>query len=468
MYPALGSFQVKANLPPGKKERIMPPIPLSNTKFNLNSSGVAGFFGGEEAVSAMGTVHFYRGQKWLGWYNSPGSYHVAKQYGKLANNRFWDGLFPGKDVDPAEFFELNGQKGPEFISWGSGTHLMTTGHIAQIFASAISKVKEIPIEPKTDLGERKRVSYMSIVDLGDVQEFTPNSLQRTSFPVACATMLLNIIPCAACGVFGDWYCFSMIVLGIIANAFSCYVIGSGKLQFHKPKPSLNSPRGDGILKHGSEVIILRGKESPVAAVTSGNFTLTYPGGNERTIIGLCSLFQYAQFLAQLLLIPQGKLFGQVMFLTTFAVSWVYNCYLSSKDKEKLQHELIMNILDKPKIRRYKCQTRTTMVVLALLALDPPKPNEFLKELLPSGTPTWDTWRENVLERFISERESDSSVLDSETPSTTDAVAPAPATIPTSDKLLTDLLGDVETAYQGYEKHAADLRNPQTSTAEPKA
>ncbi|EGO20228.1 hypothetical protein SERLADRAFT_400382 [Serpula lacrymans var. lacrymans S7.9] len=72
----------------------MPPIPLQHSDFTLDASGVAGFFGGDEAISAMATVHMYESRKWLGWYNSPGSYTVAKRYGQLANSRFWDGLFP--------------------------------------------------------------------------------------------------------------------------------------------------------------------------------------------------------------------------------------------------------------------------------------------------------------------------------------------------------------------------------------
>ncbi|EGO27955.1 hypothetical protein SERLADRAFT_367532 [Serpula lacrymans var. lacrymans S7.9] len=81
---------------------IIPPIPLQNSDFTLNATGIAGFFGGDEAVSAMASVHMYEGRKWLGWYNSPGSYVVAKRYGQLANSRFWDGLFPGVNVDPAD------------------------------------------------------------------------------------------------------------------------------------------------------------------------------------------------------------------------------------------------------------------------------------------------------------------------------------------------------------------------------
>ena len=89
-------------------------IPLKSSTINLDISGVAGFFGGDVAVSAMATVHVYQGRKWLGWYNSPGSYEIAKRYGQLGRARFWDGLYPGINVDPAVLFELDGLYGPKY------------------------------------------------------------------------------------------------------------------------------------------------------------------------------------------------------------------------------------------------------------------------------------------------------------------------------------------------------------------
>ena len=87
----------------------IPEIPLSTSDLNLDISGVAGFFGGDVAVSAMGTVHVYQRRKWLGWYNSPGSYEIAKRYGQLGTSRFWDGLLrspPGADPSGAAYTRL--------------------------------------------------------------------------------------------------------------------------------------------------------------------------------------------------------------------------------------------------------------------------------------------------------------------------------------------------------------------------
>ncbi len=87
--------------------------PIGNNKFSLDSSGIAGFFGGEESFAAMNTVHL-PARRWMGWYNSPGSYFVAKKYGILPESRFWDGLFPGATVTPAKLVELDVNLGPRY------------------------------------------------------------------------------------------------------------------------------------------------------------------------------------------------------------------------------------------------------------------------------------------------------------------------------------------------------------------
>lgn len=422
----------------------MPPIniPLSNTAFNLDSSEVAGFFGGEEAVAAMGsTLHLFRGQKWLGWYNSPGSYHAAKQYGKLANNRFWDALFPGKNLEPTEFFGFDGMPGPEFISWSSGERLKTTGYIAHTVARAAQTAKGIQVLPKYPMGHCSRPSHVTVVDLPVVGEVSPAPLHGRSFLAACATIFFSAASCVACGVFGDWYCFAMILLGIISNGLSSCVIGSGELQLLKPSQyGYRDTSGDGILIAGPEVVILCGGYGTVGAMVTASLKLKYPGGPEHRAIGICSLFQYTQFLVQLLLIPQGTLFGQIMFLGTFVVSWVYNCYLASMvNSNEILYELMMKTLNKPKIQRFKSQTRTTMVTLALLILNPSDPEEFFDLLLPKGTSVWDSWREKVLAQYRSRDEFNFDISKIDLSSH-------------EGSLLVDLLQDAETAYSAYQDH----------------
>lgn len=127
-------------------------LSLNKASLTLDTSGVMGFFGGEEALSTMSTVHLYRGRRWLGWYNSPGSYTVAKKFGQLAKSRFWDGIFPGPNPTPEEMFGLDGKVGPRFIGVFSGTDMTTTGHLAYLTAQKAKEAKET--EEKIHLGGR--------------------------------------------------------------------------------------------------------------------------------------------------------------------------------------------------------------------------------------------------------------------------------------------------------------------------
>ncbi|KAG2055072.1 hypothetical protein BDR06DRAFT_850254, partial [Suillus hirtellus] len=88
----------------------MPPLlgPIADSQnFSLDASSIAGFFGGEEAITAMATVHLYRGRRWLVWYNSPSSYTIAKEFGRISKSRSWSSLFPGSNHDPAVAFKLD-------------------------------------------------------------------------------------------------------------------------------------------------------------------------------------------------------------------------------------------------------------------------------------------------------------------------------------------------------------------------
>ena len=80
--------------------------PLSRARFVLDASGVAGFFGGDIAVRAMATVYLIHRRRWLGWYNAPGAYEVAKQYSVIGRSSIFDALFPGADGDPGKIFTV--------------------------------------------------------------------------------------------------------------------------------------------------------------------------------------------------------------------------------------------------------------------------------------------------------------------------------------------------------------------------
>ncbi|KAG2033629.1 hypothetical protein BDR03DRAFT_967088, partial [Suillus americanus] len=75
-------------------------------------------------------------------------------------------------------------------------------------------------------------------------------------------------------------------------------------------------------------------------------------------------------LLQLLLILQGTLFGQIMFLSSTIISWVCNLYLSTLNKEKIQQQLLFKMLKVGRMSRFELSTRPTATVFATLVLRP--------------------------------------------------------------------------------------------------
>ncbi|OAX33773.1 hypothetical protein K503DRAFT_775240 [Rhizopogon vinicolor AM-OR11-026] len=414
--------------------------PLSNSNFTLDASGVAGFFGGDEAVSAMATVHMYQGRKWLGWYNSPGSYLVGKRYGQLANSRFWDGLFPGVNTDPATLFELDGRKGPKFKGVESGSTFPETSHLAALMASECQAERGIEVP-----GRKTQPVGVTIVHLHHVPDASskPKQLKKYTSILAFIPISASIGTCIMCAFFGDWYSFSMILLGILASGISCFVIGSGKFTFYHPIPASGSPRGDGLLLADGNVIVLLGEEGAVNSITRGKFSLNFGTEPEYRNIGICSLLLTTQFVAQLLLIPQAALFGQIMFVISLAVSWAYNSWLSSLDKEEIQRRLLLDVvLDRPSMTKYILGTRTTMAVFVLLALNPSDPGKVLDDILPNDTKVWMKWKSAILSRLKNRKKMHFDIADWDDENFDEK----------EGTLLKTLLGDAQAAYDGYSNH----------------
>ncbi|THV04089.1 hypothetical protein K435DRAFT_774577 [Dendrothele bispora CBS 962.96] len=350
--------------------------PWTTSKFNLDSLGVAGFFGGEEAISAMTTVHLYRGRRWLGWYNSPGGYTVAKHYGRLARSSLWTGLYPGGKLDPVELFELGGKHSPRFIAAHSGTILPETGHLGYLL---MKECEALP--PNGEVGKRE-TTRLSI-------------LFASVFPIST-----SLVTCVLCALLRDWFGFAMILLGIVANGLTCLVLGSGTLFVKRVKPASDVPKGDGLLESKKELVVLLGPESAIAQVTRASFGLEFGKFSAPNYhnVGICCILQTGQFLIQLLLIPQAGLFGQFLFLTSFAVSWLYNAYLSSLDKEEMQRRVLL----KPEVlkisgerQRYGFGTRTAMAVFVMFALQPSSPRSLLDHLIPNNTIIWNTFKDQL-------------------------------------------------------------------------
>ncbi|KAL4081328.1 hypothetical protein V8B97DRAFT_1921936 [Scleroderma yunnanense] len=417
--------------------------PLARTNFILDSSGVAGVLGGEEAIASITLVHVFEGRKWLGWYNSPGSYVIGMRFGRLARSAVPASSLHGRGgvrTDLATLFEYDGRKGPRFRAVHSGTALDETGHLA-----ALLMCECVELEGEKVKGRETRPIGVTIADLSSFTEKETYSL-KWSQPLAplyaSVPILISLLTCAASGWYRDWYSFSMILLGIIASGVSSHVIGSGNFTFTHPEPALGSPPGDGILSSEDGVVLLSGSESAINAVTRGRFSLTFESRHASRSIRWCSVFLVTQAIAQLIVIPQGSLFGQLMFVSSVAVSWAYNLWLGSFDKEKVHRDILMDILGKPKLTKFILGTRTSMVVFVLLVLHLRDPEEIMNVLLPHHTPVWLTWKTTIIDRLKHRRELEFGPHDWDDPA-----------FSSSDRdLLRTLFKDAEDAYRGFKSH----------------
>ncbi|KAG2351444.1 hypothetical protein BDR07DRAFT_1617073 [Suillus spraguei] len=221
--------------------------------------------------------------KWMGWYNSPGSWNVGKKFGKLAKSRFWDGLFPGPDEEPATFFELDGKQGPKYVASRSGSVLEQTSHLAYLIMR--ESKEELGIQVKGRITKRNKITIIKTQHVFDpaaevetheeelVCEIPPRSEGHAL--VAVLPIAVSFTTCALCGWTHDWFCFSMILLGIISNGISSLVIGSARLKLQGVNSAPTTLPGDGMLMDGDDIVLLLGKEEDVATITRGKFILEY-------------------------------------------------------------------------------------------------------------------------------------------------------------------------------------------------
>ncbi|PIL26460.1 hypothetical protein GSI_12218 [Ganoderma sinense ZZ0214-1] len=427
------------------------PLPLSNSAFSLDSSGVAGFFGGDSSVAGMATVNLIPGRRWGGWYNTPGSYEIAKQYGPLGDLKVYHGFFPEGEKNPAKLFKLDGQDGPQFVAVHSGTSFARTGHLADLI---MQKAEETPVRGDRRFdgreGTKPSVTVINLPDSYIGPSYHPDLPPSSKAWFSLIPILVSVGACVLCALVADWFCFASIAVGIVAHGLACYVIGSGRLTFQHPKPALNAPPGDGVLKAENALVVLVGPESAVNAFTRGHFRLQYgeePADNVGTeathsevstgdkpgvhpygylssrflfdwtiqrmapwcwrppqyLIGHCAVLLMGQFLVQLLLIPLGTLFGQLMFIATVVASWLYNTHISSINREEIQTQILFNVLKLEErdvdIHKYQLSTWTatvTFVCFVLSSVHPlDDPLEFLDAMIPNNTVAWKEWKEKM-------------------------------------------------------------------------
>ncbi|KAI9056648.1 hypothetical protein FKP32DRAFT_1662340 [Trametes sanguinea] len=382
-------------------------MPSSQGGFNLDISGVAGFFGGEATRSAVARAHMlYEGGRWLGWYNQPGSYDIAGRYARISNSTLSRALFPGPrdGEDLTTLFQLDGTVGPKFTSLQSGLVIPSTGHTARLLmeeCKAQSNYESSGASYRTTAPQ-----FVTVVNLDHAPPSTLIPRRRRGmglFP-AFVPILVSLAGCGLCAKWKDWYCFSMILLGVVASGVSCLIVGAAILKFQHPIAAQGAPAGDGLMidAGGTEMAILKGAEDATNPITRGRFVLDYRSEPPYHNISFCSLLLTIQFLSQLLLVPQGTLHGQLLFLGTLVCSWAYNSYVSTWDGESFQRRILVEQilrLQPEQIKKYRLGTRTATVVFVLLVLSPAPPGaaqKLLNEMLPQDTPVWRQWKNDVL------------------------------------------------------------------------
>ena len=248
---------------------------LTKSNFSLNTSGVASLFGGNVAVAAMTTLHLNPTRKWLGWYNSPGTYDVARHYSQFCNSRLLDALFPGAPTDLATPFVLDKMKGGKYIGARNGTVLDTTGPFCSILMKDCRHMTQPVYRVEGRVSQPVEVTISELVHSMD-----PNLLLRRTTVysplVAALPILVSFGTAALCATVGDWICFSIIVLGILVNGVSCLVFGSAQFKVDYHVSSVDNS-GDGILvsKKDKQFVVLKGSEVAVNSITHEAFTFAF-------------------------------------------------------------------------------------------------------------------------------------------------------------------------------------------------
>ena len=424
----------------------MPPLPLDKpANFSLETSGALGLLGGDDAVSAIATTHLYGNRRWLGWYNAPGSFQLFKRLGLFARSVSPTSFLSGSvHTDPRTLLKSDACKGPKFRAAHSGTVMEETGYLAALFMKGCAAWESEGIVVS---GRKTRPVGITIANLGQVpeSEIRPTSNSASAVFFASIPIVASVGTCALCTAAGDLWASSLILVGIVASGLSCLVLGSADFMFTHPVPAKGSPAGDGILGSDNDMVLLKGKEGAVNAITRGSFSLCFSSKNHFNLIRWCSRLFLVQCIMQLLLIPQASLLGQIMFLISFGVSALYNAWLSSMDKEKIHGKFLFDqVLEYPRLTKYTLGTRTSAVVFTLLILQPQDPRGLLNELLPNDTKVWKQWKETILEQLRHRNDQSFHVGDK--------VGYLDGFTQQEKDLLAMLYEDAQAAYDGYKDY----------------
>ncbi|TBU28957.1 hypothetical protein BD311DRAFT_308195 [Dichomitus squalens] len=360
----------------------------------FSTAALLGFVGGEQNLGALQVTHVNGRRSLPSAFNAPGSYLTGQGFGRLTASRVWDGPHPGVSVDPTALSSNSSSlNGPKFTAAFSGSALPTTGPIAKLLTEYSRRLAITVLE-----GRVTTPSAVTVVELPDAPECEVHPTARISAPVILP-ILVSSAATAACGVVGDWSTLGMLILGMASNGIASYALQAGDLTFTRPVTTPGAPAGDGYLESDNEIVVLKGSEAAVSSITRGQFTLRCKNEGALQAFSTCSFLLTLQCVVQLLVVPRGSFFGQLFFLFTMVVSWLYNAYVARQEKAAWEKLVLEDLLKAPTMKRYSLGTRTQAAVFLMQVLKPSNVEEQLSLLIPNNTPVWKTWRQTVARRL---------------------------------------------------------------------
>ena len=361
---------------------------------SFSTAALLGFVGGEQNLDAVQVAHVYGRRSIPSAFNAPGSYLTGQGFAKLAASRLWDGPHAGVSVGPTALSpNAASMNGPKFTAAFSGSALPSTGPIAKLLTQYSRKLAVTVLQ-----GRVTTPSAVTVVELPDAPECEVHPTTRISAPVILP-IIASSAAATACGVIGDWTTLAMVILGMASNGIASYALQAGDLTFTRPVTTPGAPAGDGYLESDNEIIVLKGSEAAVSSITRGRFTLRYKDESALRSFSTCNFLLTFQCIAQLLIVPQGSILGQLFFLLTMVVSWLYNAYVARQEKAAWEKLVLEDLLKAPTMRRYSLGTRTQAAVFLMQVLKPSNVEEQLSLLIPNNTPVWKTWRQTVARRL---------------------------------------------------------------------
>ncbi|KAI0371815.1 hypothetical protein BV20DRAFT_166516 [Pilatotrama ljubarskyi] len=409
----------------------------------LPTVAFAGFVGGDASASAHTASYLYGRRNVPALYNSPGSYELGKRILALLQSRFWDGLHAGASLDPDAFARTTPTlSGPKFVATFSGTQSPTTGEPARIL---LEHCRNRPIDTAAQ-GRVTSPYAVTVVDLHHVPASEVHPTLKAAAPFL--PILASIGASAGCALVGDWHVFSMIALGMFCNAATSTVLRASDLTFSHPTSAPGAPAGDGFLEAGNEIVVLKGSEDAVNAITRGRFSVRFSDEQSLRRLSTCATLCTLQGLAHLLVVPHGTVLGQLFFLLSLAVAWLYNSSVASVEKNAKAQVVMEDLLQAPSMKRYSLGTRTAMAVFLVQVLKPADVEEQLAALIPNKTRVWTAWRQIVARRLAEGK----PIFDSSLPAPTEAAAFTKE----ESTLMRTLLGDAQAAVNVYASARAHM------------